>query len=60
MWDTVQINEDHLSHDMPCARCGHDGHFFLACGIGCACEPLVMPGVMPGVRLPDEGATAPR
>lgn len=46
MWDTVQINEVHLSHDMPCARCGHDGHFFLACGIGCACEPVAMPGAL--------------
>jgi hypothetical protein len=23
MWDTVQTNADHLSHDMPCLRCGH-------------------------------------
>ena len=44
MWDTVQTNHVHLSHDMPCARCGHDVHTFLACGPGCACEPVVMPG----------------
>ncbi len=44
MWDTVQTNEMHLSHDMPCARCRHAVHTFLACGPGCACEPVVMPG----------------
>ena len=44
MWDTVQVNVVHLSHDMPCVRCGHQVHTFLACGTGCACEPVVMPG----------------
>jgi len=44
MWDTVQTNHVHLSHDMQCARCGHDVHTFLACSSGCACEPVVMPG----------------
>lgn len=42
MWDTVQTNDVHLSHDMPCARCGHDVHTFLACGTDCACA-YVMP-----------------
>ena len=32
MWDTVQTNDEHLSHDMPCPRCGHALHTFLACG----------------------------
>ena len=32
MWDTVQTNEVHLSHDLPCPRCGHAVHTFLACG----------------------------
>lgn len=44
MWDTVQANDEHLSHDMRCARCGHDCHTFLACGPECGCEPVVMPG----------------
>ena len=44
MWDTVQTNETHLSHDLPCPRCGHALHTFLACGDECACAPVVMPG----------------
>ena len=47
MWDTVQSNEVHLSHDMPCFRCDHAVHTFLACGDGCACAPVVMPGERP-------------
>ncbi|MDX6373917.1 MAG: hypothetical protein QOD98_2905 [Nocardioidaceae bacterium] len=48
MWDTVQTNDTHLSHDLPCPRCGHELHTYLACGDDCACEPVVMPG---SVRL---------
>jgi hypothetical protein len=44
MWDTVQINEQHLSHDMPCQRCGHELHTFLGCDQGCGCAPALMPG----------------
>ena len=44
MWDTAQVNDVHLSHDIPCGRCGHDVHTFLACGPSCRCEPVVMPG----------------
>jgi len=44
MWDTAPTNEVHLSHDMQCARCGHEVHTFLACGTNCACGPVVMPG----------------
>jgi hypothetical protein len=44
MWDTVQTNDTHLSHDLPCPRCGHALHTFLACGDECPCEPVVMPG----------------
>jgi hypothetical protein len=44
MWDTVQTSDTHLSHDLPCPRCGHALHTFLACGDNCACEPVVMPG----------------
>ena len=47
MWDTVQTNDTHLSHDLPCPRCGHELHTFLACGDDCACEPVVMPGSAP-------------
>ena len=44
MWDTVQVSDTHLSHDLPCLRCGHALHTFLACGDDCPCEPVVMPG----------------
>jgi hypothetical protein len=44
MWDTVQTNQQHLSHDLPCAHCGHGVHTYLACGDDCACPPVVMPG----------------
>lgn len=46
MWDTVQDagNADHLSRDMPCVRCGHAAHTFLACDEACACQPTVTPG----------------
>jgi hypothetical protein len=44
MWDTVQTNADHLSHDMPCLRCGHAAHRFLSCGDACDCQPVLMPG----------------
>ncbi len=43
MWDTVQVNDTHLSHDMPCPRCGHAMHRFLSCD-GCDCQPAAMPG----------------
>jgi len=48
MWDTVETNATHLLRDLPCPRCGHAVHTFLACGDDCACEPVVMPG---SVRL---------
>ena len=35
MWDTVQTSDTHLSHDMPCQRCGHALHTFLGCDDGC-------------------------
>jgi hypothetical protein len=44
MWDTVQSYRDHLSHDMPCQRCGHALHTFLSCGDACDCRPSLMPG----------------
>ena len=44
MWDTVQDLRDHLSHDMPCQRCGHAMHTFLSCDDNCDCAPALMPG----------------
>ena len=44
MWDTVVDNEDHLSHDLPCPRCGHALHTYLVCDDRCDCAPCVMPG----------------
>ena len=43
MWDTVQEQVVHLSHDRPCQRCGHALHVYLACGDGCECEPARQP-----------------
>lgn len=40
MWDTVDVSSTHLSHDMPCARCGHATHSYLACSDHCDCAPL--------------------
>ena len=44
MWDTVQTSTVCLSHDMPCQHCGHAMHTYLACGDGCDCRPVTMPG----------------
>jgi hypothetical protein len=43
MWDTVEVATEHLSHDLPCPRCGHAGHRYLACdhhACGCAAHPF--------------------
>ena len=37
MWETVQTNQRHLSHDLPCPRCGHAVHTYLACSDTCDC-----------------------
>ncbi|WP_168929558.1 hypothetical protein [Nocardioides sp. GY 10127] len=37
MWDTVQTNEQHLSHDRPCTKCGHEMHVYLPCDDACGC-----------------------
>ena len=44
MWDNAESTSLHLSHDMPCSRCGHAMHTFLACSDTCSCEPTTMPG----------------
>lgn len=36
MWDTVVESSTHLSHDLPCPRCGHGGHHYLPCD-ECTC-----------------------
>jgi hypothetical protein len=46
MWDTVQTSSTHLSHDLPCQRCGHAPHTFLACSDSCDCAPAAMPGTV--------------
>jgi hypothetical protein len=38
MWDTVESNSQHLSHDMPCTACGHAQHSYLPCSDSCECE----------------------
>lgn len=42
MWDTVETNTEHLSHDLPCQYCGHAGHTFLPCDQNCGCEPALV------------------
>ena len=37
MWDTVVENVTHLSHEMPCPRCGHEVHRYLPCSEACEC-----------------------
>jgi hypothetical protein len=46
MWDTVQTNQLHLSHDLPCPRCGHAVHTYLPCSDACDCAATVMPGTV--------------
>jgi hypothetical protein len=46
MWDTIQTNQQHLSHDLPCPRCRHAVHTYLACSDTCDCAPTVMPGTV--------------
>ncbi len=43
MYDTVHSVSSHLSHDMPCASCGHATHTFLACSDTCDCAPVHPP-----------------
>lgn len=47
MWDTVQTTTQHLSHDLPCTRCGPAVHTYLACSDTCGCVPPAMPGTVP-------------
>jgi hypothetical protein len=36
-----------LAHDLPCSRCGHALHTYLACGDACDCPPAELPGERP-------------
>ena len=54
MWDTVETNQEHLSHDLPCQRCGHAAHTFFACSETCTCVPPLLPGE--GVEEPGGAA----
>lgn len=49
MWDTVDTNTEHLSHDLPCPYCGHAAHRYLACDRACGCEPVLV-GALAGTR----------
>jgi hypothetical protein len=46
MWDTGQTDDVHLSHDLPCPRCGHAVHTYLACSDTCDCVRTVLPGTV--------------
>ena len=39
MWDTPETSQVHLSHDLPCAQCGHAMHTYLPCSDTCTCVP---------------------
>lgn len=39
MWDIVEAATPRLSHDMPCQRCAHPSHPFMACSDTCDCGP---------------------
>jgi hypothetical protein len=51
MWDTVQTNALHLSHDLPCPECGHAAHSYLPCSDTCRCVRSDMPGAVAGLEL---------
>ena len=48
MWDTVQDIQPrlHLSRELPCQRCGHAAHRYLACDTVCDCQPVALPGIL--------------
>ena len=46
MWDRPQTNQLHLSHDLPCPRCGHAAHSYLPCSDSCPCVAAAMPGTV--------------
>jgi hypothetical protein len=56
MPDTAGARGGHLSHDLPCLRCGHPAHTYLPCSDVCDCAPGEMPGARLG-ELPRRRAT---
>lgn len=51
MWDTIRSDDHPLSHDLPCQRCGHAMHTYLACDAGCECVPVSPPGAAQRARV---------
>lgn len=45
MWDTVENASSHLSHDVPCPRCGHATHTYLPCSDTCTCRRSIPPAL---------------
>ena len=39
MFDTFHDAGHRLSHDLPCPRCAHARHTYLACSDTCPCSP---------------------
>ncbi len=39
MYDSADHPPSRISHDRPCARCGHPMHTYLACSETCRCQP---------------------
>lgn len=54
MWDTVEATSTYLSHDMPCAGCGHSTHSYLPCSDTCTCAH----GRPVTTSTPDAGSAA--
>lgn len=42
----LDTDHEHISHDMPCPRCGHGAHTYLPCSDSCDCPPTMMPGTV--------------
>lgn len=38
MWDIIDTKTEHLTHDRPCAYCGHAPHHYLPCDHDCGCS----------------------
>jgi hypothetical protein len=51
MWDTIESETVHLSHDLPCPQCGHGVHTYLPCSETCDCARSAMPGMSGSVHL---------
>jgi hypothetical protein len=47
VYDIPETSQVHISHDLPCSRCGHATHTYLACSDTCDCAPQPAPGATP-------------